>query len=72
MATLSQGFCQENLIDRGAGQATVHGITKESDITQQLKNNILTPPKGDNSLKLLKKHKTAVFMTSIILTELIQ
>jgi len=53
MATLSQGFCRENLMDRRAGQATVHGVTRESDITQQLKNNILIPPKGDNSLKLL-------------------
>ena len=26
-------FCLENLMDRGAWQATVHGVTKESDTT---------------------------------------
>ena len=27
-----------NLMDRGAWQATVHGVTKESDTTKQLKS----------------------------------
>ena len=27
-----------NPMDRGAWQATVHGVTKESDMTQQLNN----------------------------------
>ena len=28
--------CLENPMDRGAWQATVHGVTKESDMTEQL------------------------------------
>ena len=28
-----QYFCQENPMDRGAWQVTVHGVTKESDMT---------------------------------------
>ena len=28
--------CLENPMDRGAWQATVHGVAKESDITEQL------------------------------------
>ena len=31
--------CLGNLMDRGTGQATVHGGHKESDTTQQVKNN---------------------------------
>ena len=27
-----QYFCQENPMDRGAWQATVHGVSKESDM----------------------------------------
>ena len=34
-----QYFCLGNPIDRGAWQAAVHGVTKESDMTQQLNNN---------------------------------
>ena len=34
-----QYSCMENPIDRGAWQATVHGVAKESDTTQQLNNN---------------------------------
>ena len=30
-----QYSCLENLMDRGALQATVHGVAKESDVTQQ-------------------------------------
>ena len=32
--------CLGNLIDRGAWWATVHGVTKELDTTEQLNNNI--------------------------------
>ena len=35
-----QYFCLENPMDRGAWQDTVHGVTKEPDMTEQL-NNIL-------------------------------
>ena len=31
-----QYSCLENSMDRGAWQATVHGVTKESDTTEQL------------------------------------
>ena len=34
-----QYSCLENPIDRGAWWATVHGVTKESDVTWQLNNN---------------------------------
>ena len=34
-----QYSCLENSMDRGAWQATVHEIAKESDMSQQLKNN---------------------------------
>ena len=30
---LVQCFCQGNFMDRGAWQATVHGVAKESDMT---------------------------------------
>ena len=36
MATHSDILAWENPMDRGAWQATVHGATKESDMTQQL------------------------------------
>ena len=32
----------ENPMDRGAWRATVHGVAKESDMTKQLNNNIIT------------------------------
>ena len=32
-----QYSCLENSIDRGAWRATVHGVAKESDMTEQLK-----------------------------------
>ena len=36
-----QCSCLGNPMDRGAWQATVHGVTKESDTTEQLnKNNV--------------------------------
>ena len=31
--------CPGNPMDRGAWQATAHGVTKESNMTQQLNNN---------------------------------
>ena len=31
-----QYSCQENFMDRGAWRATVHGVAKESDMTEQL------------------------------------
>ena len=34
-----QYSCLENSMDRGAWWATVHGITKESDMTERLNNN---------------------------------
>ena len=34
-----QYSCLENPMDRGAWQATVHGVAKQSDMTQQLNNN---------------------------------
>ena len=38
MATDSSILALENPMDRGAWQATVHGVTKESDTTEQLNN----------------------------------
>ena len=32
--------CLENLIDRGAWQATVHSVTKSRDMTEQLNTHI--------------------------------
>ena len=34
-----QYFCLGNSMDRGAWQAAVHGVTKESDMTEWLNNN---------------------------------
>ena len=34
MATQFSILCQENPMDRGAWQATVHGVSKESDPTE--------------------------------------
>ena len=34
--------CLENPKDRGAWQATVHGVTKESDTVELLNNNVKT------------------------------
>ena len=34
-----QHLCLENSVDRGGWQATVHGVTKELDMTKQLNNN---------------------------------
>ena len=31
--------CQENLTDRGAWRATIHGVAKESDTTEQLNSS---------------------------------
>ena len=37
-----QYSCLENPMNRGAWRATVHGVAKESDMTKQLNNNIIT------------------------------
>ena len=37
-----QYFCLENSIDRGAWWATIHGITEESDMTEQLRTHLHT------------------------------
>ena len=37
MATHSSILAWENLMDRGTWQATLQGVTKELDMTQQLK-----------------------------------
>ena len=34
-----QYFCLGNPMDRGAGRAIVHSVTKELDVIEQLKNN---------------------------------
>ena len=34
-----QYTCLENSVVRGAWEATVHGVAKELDMTEQLKNN---------------------------------
>ena len=34
-----QDSCLENHMDRGARRARVHGVTKESDMTERLNNN---------------------------------
>ena len=39
MATHSDILAWENPMDRGAWQATVHGVTKESDMTERLYRN---------------------------------
>ena len=33
--------CLDNSMDRGAWWATVHGVTKESDMTEQLNNKYI-------------------------------
>ena len=38
-----QYSCLENPLDRGAWQATVHGVAKESNMTKLLNNNNFTP-----------------------------
>ena len=37
---LLQYFCLKNSMDRGAWQATVHGVAKKLDMTKQLNDNI--------------------------------
>ena len=36
-----QYFCLGNPVDRGAWWATVNGVAKESDVTEQLNNNVV-------------------------------
>ena len=45
MATHSSIFAWKNPMDRGAWQTTVRGVTKESDRTQLLNNNLLSTQK---------------------------
>ena len=48
MATQSSQYsCLENSMDRGAWRATVHGVAKESDMTERVTQtlNHLSPPK---------------------------
>ena len=40
MANPNQHSCLENSMDNGAWWATVHGVTKKSDPTERLNNNI--------------------------------
>ena len=40
MATHTSNLAQKIPLDRGACQATVHGVTKELDRTEQLNKNV--------------------------------
>ena len=45
-----QYSCLGNFMDRGARQATVHGVTKQSDMTEQLNtNNFLCSVIGESA-----------------------
>ena len=44
-----QYSCLENPMDRGAWQAIVHGVTKESDITEQLTLSLSKNPTAAKS-----------------------
>ena len=48
-----QYSCLENPMDRGAWQGTVHGVMKESDITEQLNNNLHSNGRSEKELKTL-------------------
>ena len=48
----------ENPVDRGAWQATVHGVTKESDTTKGLSTIHITPQMNLKSITLSKKRHT--------------
>ena len=41
-----QYCCLENPMDRGAWQATIHRVAKESDTTEQVKNKLMDTKKG--------------------------
>ena len=51
---LLQDSCLGNPMDRGAWQAIVHGVTKESDTTLQLNNNA--------NIILLKEHRVCIYI----------
>ena len=66
-----QCSCLGNPKDRGAWQATIHRVTKESDTTKQLNNNnIVSQDLSDVSLiirlimGLGPQQKSAIFVTS--------
>ena len=67
-----QCSCLENPMDRGAGQATVHGVPKESDTTEWINNrstpNSLTipPPPVPNSTW----YTLSLWLTSHSMTDL--
>ena len=81
IATCFQYFCQGNLMDRGAWQATVHGVAKKLDMTEQLsmhthpnigktQESWVTPPNGWNPhfkchLQLKTKEDVAVVVWSL-------
>ena len=50
MATHSNILAWGNSMDRGAWQATVHGVPKESDTTSCLNNDKLRPSKFSSGL----------------------
>ena len=56
MATHSSILAWEIPLERGAWWATVHGITKESDTTQQLNNSKTKVYTNNKYLKIFKSH----------------
>ena len=71
-----QDSCLENPTDRGAWQAIVHGVTKESDTTSQLNNNPNITPlielrvyvyiKVNNNIKQNMENATNISLCSFI------
>ena len=59
-----QYSCLENPMDRGAWRATVHGVAKESDMTEQLNN---TPKYGFCSWKHIMSECKHILKGCIIL-----
>ena len=58
-----QYSCQGNPMDRGAQRATVQGVTKESDKTQQLNNNKVLTALGTRSEEKTKAATSTLFPT---------
>ena len=71
-----QYSCLENPMDRGVWWATVHGVTEESDMTQQLKsNNNYTSERALNSADItrvtaskLPRHPEGLWLLQILLS----